>query len=47
VLYLGQAEGFTVLYDPRTMATWRLPTSNTVVRTGGTLNDVEQVPDDC
>jgi hypothetical protein len=47
ILYLGEAEGFTVLYDPQTKDTWRVPTSGAVVETGGELDNVDRVPDDC
>jgi hypothetical protein len=47
VLYLGQNQGVTVLYEPKSRTTWRVPTSGAVVETGGALDDVERVPEDC
>jgi hypothetical protein len=47
ILYLGAAEGFTVVYDPKTKNTWRVAATGVVVQTGGLLDDVDRVPDDC
>ena len=47
VLYLGQSDGIIALYDPASKSSWRMPSSTTVVETGGRLNDVERVPGDC
>jgi hypothetical protein len=47
LIYLGQADGSIALYDPADRTAWRLPTSGTVVRTGGSLTDVNRVPIDC
>lgn len=47
VIYLGQGNGFIALYDPEDRSAWRLPSSGTVVRTGGDLADAEQLPRDC
>lgn len=47
VLYLGQSDGVIALYDPATRTSWRVPTSDTVVETGGRLANVYEVPGDC
>jgi hypothetical protein len=47
LIYLGQANGFAAIYDPRTDTSWRVPTGSIAIQTGGELADVSVVPDDC
>lgn len=47
VLYLGHGDGYWALYDPATQTSWRVPMGVLTVRTGGALESVEQVPQDC
>jgi hypothetical protein len=47
MLYLGEADGFVALYDPAEGQSWRVPVSVVAVETGGALDEVETVPDDC
>jgi hypothetical protein len=47
VLYLGEADGYTALFDPGTDKSWRVPSGDVVIETGDKLSGVEKVPDDC
>jgi hypothetical protein len=47
VLFVGEDDGIVALYDPATRRSWRLPTSAVAIETGGALEQIEQVPEDC
>lgn len=43
MIYLGNAGGFVAVYDPTDGSSWRLPTSGTIVQTGGPLADIVEL----
>jgi hypothetical protein len=47
VLFVGQADGTFALYDPVTRRALHVPSSAVVIETGGVLDRVAEVPEDC